>query len=281
MAVTYALLDPIMTLVRPLAALFTAMATGLSMNLLPRDKDQLLPSAPDLSCPIDHCCDGMDCPPEAHKHHHGKLEKLKTGLAYARGELWDDLAGWFLLGVLLAALIGALVPAEVMSRYLGGGLGSMLIMLGAGIPLYICATASTPIAAALILKGVSPGAALVFLLAGPATNLTSLTMLIKVLGKRGTVLYLTGIAGGAVLCGLALDQLYGALGISASAVVGAAGEVMPEWLRVAGAVALLAMSIMPLYRMLRAKLGPKPKPAPPAVQGLDSLSSGGCGCGKH
>ncbi len=286
LAVTYALLDPIMTIARPLAALVTAVATGLGMNLLPREKSRDLPQAPDLSCPVDNCCDGVDCPPEVHQHHHSRLQKLRAGLVYALGELWDGLAGWFLLGVILAALIAALVPAEVMTRYLGGGVGSMLIMLGVGVPLYICASASTPIAAALILKGVSPGAALVFLLAGPATNVTSLTVLVGVLGKRGAALYLAGIALGAVLCGLMVDQVYAMLGVSASAVVGAAGEVVPAWLRVAGAVLLLAMSVRPLYKLARKKLGPKAGPEAPPVQGLDSLAPGGChtpgcGCGKH
>ena len=283
LAVTYALMDPIMTIARPLTALVTAVATGLGMNLLPREKGVSLPMAPDLTCPVDGCCDGVGCPPQEHAHHHTVLQKARAGLAYALGELWHDLAGWFLLGVLLAAAISALVPAEVMTHYLGGGVGSMLIMLGVGIPLYICASASTPIAAALILKGVSPGAALVFLLAGPATNITSLTVLVGVLGKRGTALYLAGIALGAVLCGLALDQVYAALGISASAVVGAAGEWAPEWLRWAGALLLLAMSIQPLHHLAQGWLGRGQGP----MQSLDSLASGSsceshsCGCGHH
>jgi uncharacterized membrane protein YraQ (UPF0718 family) len=287
LAVTYALLDPLMTIARPLAALVTAVATGLGLNLIRESQGQQpqLPAAPDLVCPVDACCDGIECPPQEHARHHSRWQKIKAGLVYAVSDLWDDLAGWFLLGIILAGLISALVPAELMSRYLGGGLWSMLIMLAVGIPLYVCASASTPIAAALILKGVSPGAALVFLLAGPATNVTSLTMLVGVLGKRGTAIYLAGIALGAVLCGLAVDQVYLALGISAQAVVGAAGEVVPHWLRWAGAVALLALSARPLYKLAARRLGRKAAPEAPAVQGLDSLAPGGCGdcgcgCGK-
>ena len=117
-------------------------------------------------------------------------------------------------GLVLAGMIGALIPPEVMTRYLGGGLSSMLIMLALGIPLYICATASTPIAAALILKGVSPGAALVFLLAGPATNVTSLTVLFGILGKKATLIYLSTIAVIAVAFGLLLDAVYRFFSIS-------------------------------------------------------------------
>ena len=131
----------------------------------------------------------------------------------------------------------------------------MLIMLAAGIPLYICATASTPIAAALILKGISPGAALVFLLAGPATNITSLTVLFGILGKRATAIYLLAIAVMAVICGLLLDEVYGILNISAHAVAGRAAEIIPHGVQVVGALALLALSAKPVSRAVRSKLG--------------------------
>ncbi len=252
-ALTYALLDPVMTIARPVAAFATATAAGLSENILGRE-DEEGKVKPDLSCPVDGCCDGEECAPEDHSSHHSFSEKLRAGLAYALNDLWNDIAVWFLVGILLAGLITALVPADVLTRYLGGGLPSMLIMLAAGIPLYICATASTPIAAALILKGVSPGAALVFLLVGPATNITSLTVLLGVLGKRATAIYLIAIALSAVIFGLALDQVYTILGISAQAMAGQATEVIPRWAQMGGAVILLALSIRPVYQTLRSKL---------------------------
>jgi hypothetical protein len=126
-------------------------------------------------------------------------------------------------------------------------------MLAVGIPLYICATASTPIAAALILKGVSPGAALVFLLAGPATNITSLTVLIGVLGKRATAIYLASIAAVAVAAGLAVDQVYAVLGLVPAAIVGEAAEIVPRWAQIAGAAVLIAISIRPVWRSLEGR----------------------------
>ena len=252
-ALTYALLDPIMTIARPAAAFATAAAAGIAENMLGPEEEQGL-IAPDLSCPLDACCDGVDCPPEEHTNHHTLPEKFRWGLKYAFGELWGDLAAWFFVGLLLAGLISTLVPPEFMSRHLGGGLSSMLIMLAAGIPLYICATASTPIAAALILNGVSPGAALVFLLSGPATNITSLTVLLKALGKRATAIYLAAIAVFAVASGLVLDLVYNSLGISARAVAGQAAEVIPHWVQFAGALVLLALSFQPIYRTLKVKM---------------------------
>jgi hypothetical protein len=252
-ALTYALLDPVMTIARPVAAFATATAAGLSENLLSSEEEESKMD-PDLSCPVDGCCDGQDCLSEDHRSHHSFSEKVGAGLAYALDDLWNDIAVWFLMGILLAGLITVLVPADVLIRYLGGGLPAMLIMLAVGIPLYICATASTPIAAALILKGVSPGAALVFLLVGPATNVTSLTVLVGILGKRATAIYLTAIALSAVIFGLALDQIYAILGISAQAMAGQATEVIPHWAQVGGAVVLLAFSIKPVYHTLRSKL---------------------------
>lgn len=253
-ALTYALLDPVMTVARPAAAFTTAAVAGIAENMLSPDQEAKT-MHPDLSCTVDNCCDGVDCLPEVHKAHHTFFEKLKAGLSYALHELWGDIAPWYLLGLLLAGVITVLVPSELMAKHLGGGLPAMLIMLAVGIPLYICATASTPIAAALILKGVSPGAALVFLLAGPATNVTSVTVLLGLLGKRATAIYLASIAVVSIACGLVLDEVYVFLGISAQAVAGQAAEIIPLWAQVAGALALLAMSAKPLYRTLHSLVG--------------------------
>ena len=248
-SITYALLDPIMTVARPLVAFVTAAVAGISENFFGQNgANQRI--TPDLSCPVDGCCSGDDCDPKVHSRHHTFLEKIKAGIGYAFGELWQDIAKWFLFGLLLAGLITVLIPDDIFSRYLGSGLPAMLLMLVIGIPLYICATASTPIAAALILKGVSPGAALVFLLVGPATNMASLTVLVGTLGKRATAIYLTSIAVCSVFFGLAVDQIYSQWGISARAMVGQASEVIPIWAQWSGALMVLLLSIKPLYRKI-------------------------------
>ncbi len=270
-SITWALLDPIMTVARPVSAFISAFVAGIAENFFnpPHKKNQ---AKPDLSCPIDNCCDGVDCPPEEHKRHHSFFEKSRMGLKYAVTDLWADLAGWFFVGILLAGVITVLVPDDMISRYLGGGLASMLFMLAFGIPLYICATASTPIAAALIMKGVSPGTALVFLLVGPATNVTSLSVLVGLLGKRATGLYLASIAVVSVLCGLAVDAIYLSLGISAVAVAGQAAEVLPGWLMTAATLLLLVLSIRPLFNVFRGWFG--------GGEG-DCCSSGSCSTGHN
>jgi len=281
-SITYALLDPIMTVARPAVAFITAVAAGLSENLFSYNKEarQIIP---DLRCPVDGCCDGVNCDPAVHSRHHTFSEKLRAGFGYAFKDLWNDIAGWFLFGLLLAGVITVLIPDDIFSRYLGSGLPAMLLMLAVGIPLYICATASTPIAAALILKGVSPGAALVFLLAGPATNLASLTVLIGTLGKRATAIYLSSIAVCSVIFGLLIDQIYGYWGISAQAIVGQASEVVPLWLQWAGALVVVLLSIKPVYGLVSSRLkrsAKEPSP-PPETTGAQPetlpLSSSSCG----
>lgn len=277
-AISYALLDPILTLVRPLAAFVTATLAGLAENFLGRDRARfsqtttpVSPAALDLAVPACGCCAAPEATlsqgPTAPR---GLAAKLRLGLGYALGELWADLALWFLLGLLLAGLVGVLLPGDLLARHLGGGLSAMLLMLLFATPLYVCATASTPIAAALILKGVSPGAALVFLLAGPATNLATLTVLTGLLGRRATAIYLTTIVICAVGLGLAVDWLYALLGISPVAMLGQAAELLPEWLGQAGAGLLLILSLPVLVRRLRAgwdRLRHRP-----------AIAAVGCGC---
>jgi uncharacterized membrane protein YraQ (UPF0718 family) len=274
-AISYALLDPILTVLRPLTAFVTAVAAGVTENLFSRPSDQR--PAPDLACPVDDCCDGKDCPPEAHNRHHTLLQKTTAGLKYAFTEVWGDLAGLFFIGIVLAGVITALIPDDIFTRYLGGGLTTMLIMLAAGIPLYICATASTPIAAALILKGISPGAALVFLIAGPATNITSLTVLFGILGRRAAAIYLASIAALTVVFGLLTDQIYAALNVSAQATAGQSAEIIPLWLQVLAVAALLLISVKPVVGRLKQRLrttSPAPDGHPAAAAPLESNSSG-------
>lgn len=179
------------------------------------------------------------------------FEKIKTGISYALNDVWGDIVFWFFGGLLLAGGITAIIPDEVLTTWLGGGLSSMLVMLVVGIPLYICATASTPIAAALILKGVSPGAALVFLLVGPATNVTSLSVLFGILGKMSTIRYLLVLATSAVIFGLSVDALYSLLDIAPQAIIGDAAEVVPYGVKLLSTIFIILISIKPVIEWVK------------------------------
>ncbi|MDD2463654.1 MAG: SO_0444 family Cu/Zn efflux transporter [Desulfobulbus sp.] len=247
-AISWALLDPLMTIARPVAAFISAFVAGVLENFI-GDGDQAAGPPPlqmaSLSlanCSDEHC----GCQLSQEKENENKII---AGVKYAVNEIWGDLAGWFFIGIAIAAIITTLVPDDFVSRHLGGGLGSMLLMLVAGVPMYICATASTPIAAALILKGVSPGAALVFLLSGPATNVAALAVLVKILGKQGLAIYLASIAAISVLCGLLLDFTYLSFGLSAVATIGQVREALPHWLMVGATLILLSLSARHLQRV--------------------------------
>ena len=247
-AVSYALLDPLLTIARPVAAFVMAMAAGITENIFHYSKNEksisLLPVEP-----ITRSCCSDCCLTDTAKNK-GFVQKVFSALIYAFTDVWNDLAGWFFTGLLIAGFITALIPDEMISRFLGGGLVSMLLMLLTGIPLYICATASTPVAAALIMKGVSPGAALVFLLAGPATNITSLIVLTGIFGKKTVIIYLTTIALFSVAFGLIIDKIYLIINISPMSIIGKASEMIPLWLQFAGTVILILISVKPFYRII-------------------------------
>lgn len=239
--ITYALIDPIMTVVRPIAAFFTAVVAGFSENLLGRRDDdqkdaaQAVPAAPTSS-------PGFSSNPKTEANPNQPLSRrVKDGLQYAFGELLGDIGPWFIFGVLLAGLIIALVPDDLIGGYLGNPLLAMAAMLVAGIPMYVCATSSTPIAAALILKGLNPGAALVFLLAGPATNVATLSMVSGMLGKRSVAIYLAAIVVCSFAMGLLVDFLYVTFQIQPLAVAGQAAELLPEWIKLGSAFVLMVL----------------------------------------
>jgi uncharacterized membrane protein YraQ (UPF0718 family) len=333
-AVTYALLDPLMAVFRPLAALMTAILAGLADNFLigedtekknskkqenPGKKAGVLAvstligtsvqgnscSPSSCSCnkpadpgngktePVTTIVKGIEVKPSGAKlleinnkpegvrkltlaspgfqkdasscgcgscgcgeKESGTSEKNKEsvkamlikGIKYAYIELPGEISKWMFLGILFAGIISYAIPESFIQNYLGGGLESMLVMLLIGIPLYICATASTPLAASLVAKGMSPGTAFVFLLAGPATNAATITMVARFLGKRSAALYLGMISLCALGAGFLLDWFYLKFGISAVATVGTAKELLPEDLKLGFAVFLFLLMLYGMFR---------------------------------
>ena len=235
---TFALMDPIIAVVRPAAAFITAVVTGLSENFSNRKRN---------SAEIffqRSCSDEKDCGCLTGMVDPGRLKetsftaKIVSGLKYAFFDLLGDIGKWFVLGILLAGMITYMIPDALFESYLTNNFIAILVMLGVGIPMYVCATASTPIAAALVLKGLNPGAALVFLLAGPATNVASMSVVSGLLGKRALGIYLGSIAVCSVVLGLFTDMLYYSMGISATAVAGEAADLIPHSIQMGGAVIL-------------------------------------------
>ena len=200
-AITWALLDPVMTVVRPIAAFITGTLTGMLIGALPEEKTELDIELGACGC-ADNCCESAGAQKQP------LLSRVIDGTRYAFGELLKDIGGWLLLGVLIAGLVATLVPDGFFAMLFEYQAASLVLMLLVGIPLYMCASASTPIAAALVLKGLSPGAALVFLLAGPATNVATLTVVARFWGRKATLVYLGVIAICSLLLGWLVNELY-------------------------------------------------------------------------
>ena len=176
----------------------------------------------------------------------GFLPKAKELFRYPFVDFMQEMAGWLVTGILIAALISVIVPDNFFADKLPGSFAGMILMLVVAIPVYICATASVPIAAVLILKGLSPGAALVLLMAGPATNAATITMIGKVMGKKALISYLLAIIAGALAAGTIIDYLLPAQWFSLSIHAGHLShnhEILPLWLKTASAVILAALII--------------------------------------
>lgn len=202
-AVTYALLGWVFTIFRPLMALATGLFGGLLVMLFSQartdqttDVDKLQASPCTESCCVDR----------------GKGNIVWRCLEYGFITLPRDIGIALLIGVVIAGAISALVPANELHKYLGGGLLSIVLAMLIGTPLYVCASASVPIAVGLIHMGASPGTALAFLIAGPATNAATIATLWKLLGRLSAGLYLATIVLSAILGGLLLDWIFSITG---------------------------------------------------------------------
>jgi len=226
LVVTYALMGPVMTVVRPLAALVTATTAGLLEALR---GESAAPAAEEAGC---RHCHSDTC---EHTAGEGRWARFWRFVVF---EMADDVGPALALGLVLAGLVTALVPDDFFEAYLGSRWASMAAMLAVGLPLYVCATASTPLAAALVLKGLHPGAALVLLLVGPATNLATVLTVGRMLGKASAALYVGTIVVVALVCGVALDAAVGALAVEVAP--DDAHHLFPAWVMAAGGVVVAA-----------------------------------------
>ena len=191
--VTFSLLGPVFAVFRPLAAFASGLLGGSLVNVVEPGNDSIEAT----SAEENHAWDTS-------WKSHGIAKAFKYGFV----TLPKDISKPLILGLILAGFISTIVPDDFFARVLGTGLVSKLIMMLVGLPVYVCATASVPVAAALIAKGVSPGAAFVFLTTGPATNAATIAMVWKLLGKRTALVYLGTVAATALVGGMVLDSFF-------------------------------------------------------------------------
>jgi uncharacterized protein len=240
-ALTYALLGPFFAVVRPIAAFCTALAAGLMENLMGKSHLQTVSSCSDPPITNASCgCKSLD----SLEYEHASSPGLVAGFRFAFNDLIADLTVWFIIGTLLAGFITSLVPDSFFSGLIEPGIVSYCGMLLASVPLYVCATMSTPLAAALIAKGISPGTALVLLLAGPATNMATISLVGKILGKRPLVVYLVSIIGCTIVFASVVDALSSTvLGSIPVLAFQETGGIVPEWVELLAGLVLAMLMI--------------------------------------
>lgn len=238
---TYSLLGLPLAIIRPLAAFVTGIFGGTLTGILAPDRRQR-----------KHTIE----PEEKSRQPKRFTERVVDTFRYGFVEFIQDISKWLVIGLLLAAVISALIPDNFFRLLNLSPLLQMLIILLVSIPFYICATGSIPLAAVLMLKGLSPGAAFVLLMAGPATNAATITVIGKVLGRRSLVVYLGTIVAGALLFGLAIDYL-----LPGRWFLGMLGRVSADhqhgthlaWWQLASGVAFILMILNGYIRRFRSK----------------------------
>ena len=237
--VTWSMLGLPFAIIRPIAALFTGVTGGVLVNKLEKEKHF----------------------EEDHDKFKAVKQKpsLKAILDYAFVEMMADIAKWLVIGLLIAAFISVLLPDNFFKDFQIGGIVGMLIILVASIPLYICATSSVPIAAVLLMKGISPGALLVFLMAGPATNAATMAVIGKNLGNKTLWIYIGALVAGSLLFGLVIDYLLpGAWFLPLAGMVhGHEHGFLPYWFEISCAIILIILLLNSFYLQFKENMESK------------------------
>jgi HflK protein len=213
-AFTTAYFGPVMGVIRPLVAIVTGVVAGALSLRTPDDGQVLAPAACAVHPGHEH-----------HDHAHADPlasdapataetigQKLGRGMRYAFVDLFDDLGFWLAFALVLTGFLSALLPADFFDTYFPSSIAAMALMVVLGAPMYVCASASTPLAAMFVAKGASAGAALVFLLVGPPMNGATLATVRRFLGPAMVRVYLGSIIGVAMAAGLLVDLLLPDLG---------------------------------------------------------------------
>lgn len=231
--VTYSLLGLPFALIRPVIALITGIMGGIVTNRMGKNSKVV-------------SSDGF-LTEEASTVPAAGNNRFIEVFRYAFVEFLQDISKYLVIGLLIAAAISVAVPDDFFTSFIGNDFLSMLVILVAAIPVYVCATASVPIAAILIMKGLSPGAALVLLMAGPATNAATITLINKVLGFRSLFSYLLTIIAGALAFGTIINHLLPQSWFLPPGMASHGMEhthsFLPEWLKIVSSVLLVLLII--------------------------------------
>ena len=238
-AATYSMMGLPFAVLRPVAALVTSLVGGLAVGHWER-KGVLDDVKKDGNYEFSELPRGF-------------WKKVVATFKYGFFDMMQSIGRWLLIGLVVATLITVLLPDDFFSTYARWPLLNMFIIVLVAVPMYVCATGSIPIAAALMLKGMSPGCALVLLMAGPAANVASMFVVNSAFGRKATVIYLLSIIGGAMGFGIVVDYWPGLRELFTSALPCHVMEhgMHGSWFDTACSIFLLGMIVVSLAAKYR------------------------------
>lgn len=251
-SISYAMLGPFMAIIRPIAAVTSAIVAAMLVLISDKEANKNVAAQHQ-----GHSC----CSSNHHHHNHNVdnqdkegslLQKLIHGQRYAFNELIGDLSLWLIAGLIISALVVTFVPSQALAEVSRGPL-AMLLMALVGVPMYICASSSTPLAAGLMLAGVSPGAVLVFLLAGPATNIATLGIVKNELGRQSLISYLVGVIGVAIAFGYLTNYIVDHFSVDIHAQLLSSNNLIPTSVAWVSGIALALIIANDIYKRYRVK----------------------------
>lgn len=231
--VTYSLLGLPFALIRPVIALITGFFGGVVTNIFNKENTNY----------------NETLNQQKYTRNNSLKHPVYRILNYAFVEFLQDIVKWLIIGLLIAALFAVVIPDDFFATYIKSDFLGMIIILAASIPVYVCATSSVPIAAVLLLKGISPGAALAFLMAGPATNAATITVIGKTLGRKTLITYMITLILGALAFGLLIDNIIPRDSIIKGIITEHGSHehgILPQWLKVSSGI-IMALLFVNIY----------------------------------
>ncbi|MBF0380773.1 MAG: SO_0444 family Cu/Zn efflux transporter [Magnetococcales bacterium] len=256
-ALSWVMLGPFITIVRPITAVISAVMSGVMVMFATNNEETTTQpekaTASKSSCSSSGSCCGSKAKKTAaaKPQETSSWDKLINGLKYALRNVWDDLAVWLVGGLVITALVMTFIPVGELNNVMESGWLAMFVMVLASVPVYVCATASTPVAAAMLYAGLTPGMALAFMIAGPATNLVTLGIVKKEMGLRTLIAYLVGIVSSAMFLGFMTDVVMQSFGLyTEPEILKTQDEWLPAWLAWGSVIFLIGLSLMSIYRKM-------------------------------
>ncbi|MCK5685006.1 SO_0444 family Cu/Zn efflux transporter [bacterium] len=266
---TYALLGPVFAIFRVIASFLTGLISGIISIFMHIDDD--VSKLNNNEVKSESCC-------STKKTSENGFGKFFGIFKYGFGQLLSDVNNSLILGLFIGGFVTYIIPDNFFEAHIGNSFIEMIIMLAAGIPLYICSTGSIPLASALVLKGISPGAAFVFLLSGPATNAVTISVIGKEMGKKVLFIYIFSISFCSILFGYLMNLMYDFMSLDAVKHIHHGTESpLLHWTKIISALIIVFLLFISYYKKFANKFSDTPTKASDGFTfHIPNMTCGGC-----